>query len=230
MEKLKAGKMEVLQPFNPSNLQPFNPLILQSFNPSTPQLFKDSAIREMLRRRHAAVPPLSDSFEEKLFAAYEQRHRSHKSGVPMPNRPLTVRRFLWPSIATVAAAAVLLLMLHFAKQPVSTTQLAKTQPPSVNIIVSPKEPSAPTHILSEASSKEKPKTHKRESRVTTQKEVTDNFTATAVEDDVEEKSLAVTTKETTELSSNIEEMRQRMRDNIPFYNLAIAAVKNDLYD
>ena len=71
MEKLKAGKMEVLQPFNPSNLQPFNPLILQSFNPSTPQLFKDSAIREMLRRRHAAVPPLSDSFEEKLFAAYE---------------------------------------------------------------------------------------------------------------------------------------------------------------
>lgn len=91
---------------------------LQSFSPSTPQLFKDSAIREMLRRRHAAVPPLSDSFEEKLFAAYEQRHRSHKSGVPMPNRPLTVRRFLWPSIA---AAAVGVLLLTFSQSaPVAT--------------------------------------------------------------------------------------------------------------
>ena len=161
------------------------------------QTFKDPAIREMLRRRHAAVPPLSDSFEEKLFAAYERQQRQHKMR----------RLIIWPSIATAAAAAVLLLMLHFAKQPVSTTQLAKTPPPSVNIIVSPKEPMSPTPSLSEASSKEKHKTHRKTSRVITQEEVTDNFTATAVEDDVEEKSLAVTTKETTELSSNINEMR-----------------------
>ena len=87
----------------------------QSFNPSTPQLFKDSAIREMLRRRHAAVPPLSDSFEEKLFAAYERQQRQHKMR----------RLIIWPSIATAATVA-LLLTLHFAKQPVSTPQLAKT--------------------------------------------------------------------------------------------------------
>ena len=146
------------------------------------QTFKDPAIREMLRRRHAAVPPLSDSFEEKLFAAYERQQRQHKMR----------RLIIWPSIATAAAAAVLLLMLHFAKQPVSTTQLAKTQPPSVNIIVSPKEPSAPTHILSEASSKEKHKTHRKTSRVITQKEVTDNSTATAVEENTEEQHLANT--------------------------------------
>jgi len=168
MEKLKNGKNNGLQ----------------SFNPSTPQLFKDSAIREMLRRRHAAVPPLSDGFEEKLFAAYERQHKMR-------------RLIIWPSIATAATVA-LLLTLHFAKQPVSTTQLAKTQPPSVNIIVSPKEPSAPTHILSEASSKEKPKTHKRETRVTTQKGVTDNSTATAVEENTEEQHLANTSNDKQE--------------------------------
>lgn len=102
MEKLKNGKKEVLQPFNPSNLQPFNPLILQSFNPSTPQLFKDSAIREMLRRRHAAVPPLSEDFEEKLFAAYEQRKRLQK-------RRNVRRLILWPSIAAAATVALLLV-------------------------------------------------------------------------------------------------------------------------
>lgn len=168
MEKLKNGKNNGLQ----------------SFNPSTPQLFKDSAIREMLRRRHAAVPPLSDGFEEKLLAAYERQHKMR-------------RLIIWPSIATAATVA-LLLTLHFAKQPVSTTQLAKTQPPSVNIIVSPKEPSAPTHILSEASSKEKPKTHKRETRVTTQKGVTDNSTATAVEENTEEQHLANTSNDKQE--------------------------------
>lgn len=200
------------------------------FNPSTPQLFKDSAIREMLRRRHTAVPPLSEDFEEKLFSAYEQRKKEQLALTSHTRVPHSRRHLiLWPSIAAAATVA-LLLTLHFTRQPVSESQMAQVPTPSVNIISSPKEPISPTPSLSEVSSKEKHKTHRKTSRVITQEEVTDNSTATAVEDDVEEKSLAVTTKETTELSSNIDEMRQRMRDNIPFYNLAIAAVKNDLYD
>ena len=212
MEKLKNGKKEVLQPFNP--------LILQSFNPSTPQLFKDSAIREMLRRRHAAVPPLSDGFEEKLFAAYERQQRQHKMR----------RLIIWPSIATAAAAAVLLLMLHFAKQPVSTTQLAKTQPPSVNIIVSPKEPSAPTYILSEASPKEEHKTYKRKKRVITQEEVTENTIPTASEEKTEEQHLTGTTRGTVALNGHLNDIRQKVRENVPTYDLAMDNIQKYYYD
>jgi cytoskeletal protein RodZ len=142
--------------------------------------FKDPAIREMLRRRHAAVPPLSDSFEEKLLAAYERQQRQHKMR----------RLILWPSIAAAATVA-LLLTLHFTRQPVSESQMAQVPTPSVNIISSPKEPISPTPSLSEASSKEKHKTHRKTSRVITQEEVTDNSIATASEEKTEEHNIAV---------------------------------------
>lgn len=145
--------------------------------------FKDPAIREMLRRRHAAVPPLSDDFEEKLFAAYEQRKRLQK-------RRNVRRLILWPSIAAAATVA-LLLTLYFIRQPVSESQMAQVPTPSVNIISSPKEPISPTPSLSEASSKEKHKTHRKTSRVITQEEVTDNSIATASEEKTEEHNIAV---------------------------------------
>jgi len=164
---------------------------LQSFNPSTPQLFKDSAIREMLRRRHAAVPPLSDSFEEKLFSAYEQRKKEQLALTSHTRVPHSRRHLiLWPSIAAAATVA-LLLTLHFTRQPVSESQMAQVPTPSVNIISSPKEPISPTPSLSEASSKEKHKTHRKTSRVITQEEVTDNSIATASEEKTEEHNIAV---------------------------------------
>ena len=186
------------------------------------QTFKDPAIREMLRRRHAAVPPLSDDFEEKLFAAYEQRKQLQK-------RRNVRRLILWPSIAAAATVA-LLLVLHIAKQPTNTMQLAKTQLPSINIISSPKEPTSPAPNLLEVSSEKKHKTYRRKSRVITQEEVTNNSTATAVEENVEEKSLAVVIKGTVVLSSHLNDIRQRVRDNAPSYNLAIAEVNNSIYD
>ena len=42
------------------------------------ETFKDTAIREALRRIHANVPPLSDDFDEKLFAKLEQRRRQRR--------------------------------------------------------------------------------------------------------------------------------------------------------
>ena len=179
---------------------------LQSFNPSTPQLFKDSAIREMLRRRHAAVPPLSDSFEEKLFAAYEQRKKEQLALTSHTRVPHSRRHLiLWPSIAAAATVALLLTFRMFLPMPEgesrmrggggslpeSSSQMAQVPTPSVNIISSPKEPISPPPSLSEASSKEKHKTHRKTSRVITQEEVTDNSIATASEEKTEEHNIAV---------------------------------------
>ena len=58
--------------------------------------FKDPLIREALRQIRANVPPLSDDFNEKLFAKLEQRRRQRR-----------IRRLvLWPSIAAAVAARI----------------------------------------------------------------------------------------------------------------------------
>lgn len=181
MEKLKNGKNNGLQ----------------SFNPSTPQLFKDSAIREMLRRRHAAVPPLSDDFEEKLFAAYEQRKRLQK-------RRNVRRLILWPSIAAAATVA-LLLTLCFIRQPVNESQMAQLPTSSVKDITAPIEKTSPAPSLSEASPKEEHKTYKRKNRVITQEEVTENTIPTASEEKTEEHNIAVAStdkQESIEMASS----------------------------
>ena len=73
----------------------------------------------MLRRRHAAVPPLSDDFEEKLFSAYEQRKKEQLALTSHTRVPHSRRHLiLWPSIA---AAAVGVLLLTFSQSaPVAT--------------------------------------------------------------------------------------------------------------
>ena len=69
------------------------------------ETFKDTAIREALRRIHANVPPLSDDFDEKLFAKLEQRRRQRR-----------IRRLvLWPSIAAAAVAACIAIAFVFGK-------------------------------------------------------------------------------------------------------------------
>lgn len=208
--------------------------------------FKDPAIREMLRRRHAAVPPLSDSFEEKLFAAYEQRKRLQKRR--------NVRRLtLWPSIAAAATVALLLTLRMFlplpepekkwpdlqsksrmrgggGSLPESSSPLAQVHTSSVKDITAPIEPTSSVSSLSEVSPKKKHKTHKRKSRVITQEEVTDNTVAVASEYNAEEQSLQVATRGTVALSSHLNDIRQKVRDDVPFYNLAMANVNNELYD
>ena len=83
------------------------------------QTFKDTAIREMLRRRHAAVLPLSKDFEEKLFAAYEQRQQQMPT--PHNHASRSYRKFiLWLSVA--AAAAVVLLLGIDLLTPTSTLE------------------------------------------------------------------------------------------------------------
>jgi hypothetical protein len=189
MEKLKNGKNNGLQ----------------SFNPSTPQLFKDSAIREMLRRRHAAVPPLSDDFEEKLFSAYEQRKKEQLALTSHTRVPHSRRHLiLWPSIAAAATVA-LLLTLHFTRQPVGESQMAQLPTSSVKDITAPIEKASPAPILSEASPKEGHKTCKRKNRVISQEEVTDNSIATASEEKTEEHNIAVAStdkQESIEMASS----------------------------
>lgn len=81
--------------------------------------FKDSNIREALRRRHAALPPLPEDFDDRLFAALERKGK----------RRSIRRMILWPSVAAAAAAVVLLLALHFNVQSQDRPQLAKVQNP-----------------------------------------------------------------------------------------------------
>ena len=65
------------------------------------QAFKDTAIREALRRRHAAVPPLPDDFDEKVLAAYERQKKEQHSRLKL---------ILWPSIAAAACIAIAFLL------------------------------------------------------------------------------------------------------------------------
>lgn len=218
---------------------------LQSFNPSTPQLFKDSAIREMLRRRHAAVPPLSEDFEEKLFSAYKQR-KKERLALTSNTRVSHSRRklILWPSIAAAATVALLLMLRMFLPMPEgesrmrggggslpeSSSPLAQVHTSSVKDITAPIEPTSSVSSLSEVSPKKKHKTHKRKSRVITQEEVTDNTVAVASEYNAEEQSLQVATRGTVALNGHLNDIRQKVRDDVPFYNLAMANVNNELYD
>lgn len=94
--------------------------------------FKDSAIREMLRRRHAAVPPLSDDFEEKLFSAYEQRKKEQLALTSHTRVPHSRRHLiLWPSIAAAATVALLLTLLP-ASEPQHNAVIAQVQPEVAN--------------------------------------------------------------------------------------------------
>ena len=107
--------------------------------------------------------------------------------------------------------------------------MAQVPTSSVKDVTTPIEKASPVLNLSEASPKKEHKTHKKKSRVITQEEVTDNSIASTSEENIEE-SLAVVTKGTVALSSHLNEIRQRVRENVPSYNLAIAEVKNNLYD
>lgn len=80
--------------------------------------FSDTDIREALRRHFAAMPPLSDDFNDKLFAALNRKKRQRK-----------VRcLIIWPSIAAAATVA-LLLTLFPTSEPQDRPQLAKVQNP-----------------------------------------------------------------------------------------------------
>ena len=191
--------------------------------------FKDPAIREMLRRKHAAVPPLSDNFEEKLFAAYEQRKKEQLALTSHTRVPHSRRHLiLWPSIAAAATVALLLTFRMFlplpepekkwpdlqskshswggdGSLPESSSQMAQLPTSSVKDITAPIEKASPTPSLSEASSKEKHKTHRKTSRVITQEEVTDNSIATASEEKTEEHNIAVAStdkQESIEMASS----------------------------
>ena len=80
--------------------------------------FSDTDIREALRRHFAAMPPLSDDFNDKLFAALNRKKRQRKMR----------RLIIWPSIAAAATVALLLTLLP-ASESQDRPQLAKVQNP-----------------------------------------------------------------------------------------------------
>ena len=83
--------------------------------------FSDTDIREALRRHFAAMPPLSDDFNDKLFAALNRKKRQRKMR----------RLIIWPSIAAAATVALLLTLLP-ASEPQHNAVIAQVQPKVVN--------------------------------------------------------------------------------------------------
>ena len=83
--------------------------------------FSDTDIREALRRHFAAMPPLSDDFNDKLFAALNRKKRQRKMR----------RLIIWPSIAAAATVALLLTLLP-ASEPQHNAVIAQMQPEAVN--------------------------------------------------------------------------------------------------
>ena len=79
--------------------------------------FSDTDIREALRRHFAAMPPLSDDFNDKLFAALNRKKRQRKMR----------RLIIWPSIAAAAIVALLLTLLP-ASEPQHNAVIAQVQP------------------------------------------------------------------------------------------------------
>ena len=80
--------------------------------------FSDTDIREALRRHYAALPPLSDDFDEKMLAALNRKKRQRKMR----------RLIIWPSMAAAATVALLLTLLP-ASESQDRPQLAKVQNP-----------------------------------------------------------------------------------------------------
>ena len=83
--------------------------------------FSDTDIREALRRHFAAMPPLSDDFNDKLFAALNRKKRQRKMR----------RLIIWPFIAAAATVALLLTLLP-ASEPQHNAVIAQVQPKVVN--------------------------------------------------------------------------------------------------
>ena len=83
--------------------------------------FSDTDIREALRRHFAAMPPLSDDFNDKLFAALNRKKRQRKMR----------RLIIWPSIAAAATVALLLTLLP-ASEPQHNAVIAQVQPEVAN--------------------------------------------------------------------------------------------------
>lgn len=83
--------------------------------------FSDTDIREALRRHFAAMPPLSDDFNDKLFAALNRKKRQRKMR----------RLIIWPSIAAAATVALLLTLLPVS-EPQHNAVIAQVQPKVVN--------------------------------------------------------------------------------------------------
>ena len=108
------------------------------------QAFQDTGLREALRRRQAAMPPLPDDFDAKVLAAYEQQQRRRK-----------VRRLIvWPSIAAAATIALLLVLnlgRGLQQQPAlaqETPQMEQAKPQADNMAPSNTDKTASmTHEL-----------------------------------------------------------------------------------
>ena len=83
--------------------------------------FSDTDIREALRRHFAAMPPLSDDFNDKLFTALNRKKRQRKMR----------RLIIWPSIAAAATVALLLTLLP-ASEPQHNAVIAQVQPEVAN--------------------------------------------------------------------------------------------------
>lgn len=112
--------------------------------------FSDTDIREALRRHFAAMPPLSDDFNDKLFAALNRKKRQRKMR----------RLIIWPSIAAAATVALLLTLLP-ASEPQHNAVIAQVQPKVVNqspVAAHPEDSVEPAPVV--VSHKVEKKTHR----------------------------------------------------------------------
>ncbi|MBP5360170.1 MAG: hypothetical protein J6129_01635 [Bacteroidaceae bacterium] len=78
-----------------------------------------------MRRRHAAVPPLPDDFDEKVLAAYERQKKEQHSRLKL---------ILWPSIAAAACIAIAFLLGNGVTNPPNLeSQVINIKPQTSNI-------------------------------------------------------------------------------------------------
>ena len=92
--------------------------------------YKDTDLREALRRMYADTPPMPEGLNERLMQRMASQEKDHQ--VRQLKSKTARRRWLYPIIAAVAASMLLLLTFHYNPRE-DTVVARKTEPTIVNV-------------------------------------------------------------------------------------------------
>lgn len=87
--------------------------------------YRDSDLREALRRMYADTPPMPENLNERLMQRIASQEKDHQ--VRQLKSKTARRRWLYPTIAAVAASMLLLLTFHYNPRE-DTVVARKTEP------------------------------------------------------------------------------------------------------
>ena len=95
--------------------------------------YKDTDLREALRRLYADTPPMPEDLNERLMQHIVLQEKGHQ--VRQQKSKTTRRRWLYPTIAAVAAS--MLLLLTFYHNPRENTVVARKTEPTIEKVQEP---------------------------------------------------------------------------------------------